>query len=55
MKETEKSILLAEGAYAESLSEPLERADRIGEADIVVGIPFQNEIDTIGHVCKTVV
>ena len=55
LKETEKSILLAEGAYAESLSEPLERADRIGGADIVMGIPFQNEIDTIGHVCKTVV
>ena len=54
LKETEKSTSLAEKAYAESLSKPLEIADRIGNANIVVGIPFQNEVDTIGHVYKTV-
>lgn len=43
-----------ERAYAESLCELLEEVKRIGEADIVVGIPFQNEVDTIGHVYKTV-
>jgi len=53
LKQMEKSALIAEKVYAESLSEPLEKAERIGEADIVVGIPFQNEVDTIGHVCKT--
>jgi hypothetical protein len=52
LKETEKSTSLAEKAYAESLSKPLEIAERIGNANIVVGIPFQNEVDTIGHVCK---
>ncbi len=46
--------LEAEDAYAESLSEPLKKAKRIGEADIVVGIPFQNEANAIGHVCHTV-
>jgi len=49
-----KDTLAAEDAYAESLAEPLKKAKRIGEADIVVGIPFQNEADTIGHVCQTV-
>ena len=52
MKETEKNDSLAERTYAESLSKPLEIAERIGNANIVVGIPFQNEVDTIGHVCK---
>ncbi len=49
-----KGTLVAEEAYAESLSEPLKKAEKIGEADIVVGIPFQGEADTIGHVCHTV-
>jgi len=52
LKETEKNSSLAEKDYAESLNKPLEQAERIGNADIVVGIPFQNEVDTIGHVCK---
>jgi hypothetical protein len=49
-----KNILEASEIYTESLSEPMEKAGKIGEADIVVGIPFQNEADTIGHVYKTV-
>jgi len=36
------------------MQEPLNQADKIGEADIVVGIPFYNEADTIGSVLKTV-
>ena len=48
----EKSTSIAEKAYAESLNEPLEDVASIGGADIVVGIPFQNEADTVGHVCK---
>jgi len=55
LKETEKSTSLAEKAYAESLNDPLKDVASIGGADIVVGIPFQNEVDTVGHVCKTVV
>jgi predicted GH43/DUF377 family glycosyl hydrolase len=54
LKETEKSASLVEKVYAESLNEPLEQAERIGNANIVVGIPFKNEVDTIGHVLKTV-
>lgn len=42
-------------AYAASLIEPLVKASEIGEADVVVGIPFRNEADTIGHVCETLV
>jgi predicted GH43/DUF377 family glycosyl hydrolase len=41
--------------YANSLNEPLAEVGDIGEADIVVGLPFQNESDTIGHVCETLV
>jgi len=36
------------------LAEPLRRAEEIGDADIVVGIPFVNESDTIGHVIEVV-
>ncbi|MBC8276357.1 MAG: hypothetical protein H8E40_15505, partial [Chloroflexi bacterium] len=32
----------------------MSQAEEIGEADIVVGIPFYNEVDTIGPVLKTV-
>ena len=32
---------------------PLEEARGIGQADIVVGIPFYDEADTIGHVLAT--
>jgi len=52
-KEMEKSTSLTEETYAESLSEHLEKVERIAAANIVVGIPFQNEVDTIGHVCET--
>jgi len=55
LKETEKGTSLTEKAYAESLNKSLKIAERIGNANITVGIPFQNEADTIGHVLKTVV
>ena len=42
----------AEKAYHKSVAEPLEEATRIGETDIVVGIPFYDEADTIGHVME---
>jgi len=45
---------VAEQTYRESVKQPLEEAARIGEADIVVGIPFYNEADTIGHVVEVV-
>ncbi|MFA4836071.1 MAG: glycosidase [Dehalococcoidia bacterium] len=35
------------------MQEPLKRAEKIGEADIVVGIPFYNEADTIMSVLET--
>ena len=44
----------SEKAYASSVSEPLAKASRIGEVDIVVGITFQNEANTIKHVCETI-
>ena len=43
-----------EARFKEALKEPLSRAERIGTAGIVVGIPFYNEADTIGPVLKTV-
>jgi len=36
------------------MQEPLSHAAKIGEADIVVGVPFYNEADTIAPVLKTV-
>ena len=53
-EEMNEDILEAEQAYAQSLSELLERAAALQEVDVVVGIPFQHEADTIGHVCQTV-
>lgn len=43
-----------EETYQESVRESLKEAARIGEADIVVGIPFYDEADTIGHVIEVV-
>jgi len=40
--------------YQEVMQAPLSRAKQIGQADIVVGIPFYNEADTIGHVFTAV-
>ncbi|MFC1999958.1 glycosidase [Chloroflexota bacterium] len=50
----EKGTPAAEQAYAESVADAFSEAASIGQADIVVGIPFQNEVDTIGHVYETV-
>ena len=53
-----KNVLLVDHSMEElneSTNEPLKSAEKIGEADIVVGIPFANEIDMIGHVCETLV
>jgi len=47
-----KELSPAEKAYRDSIKQPLEEAARIGEADIVVGIPFYNEANTIGHVVE---
>ncbi len=44
----------AQDAYLDSTSKPFEDVARIGGADIVVGIPFYNEADTIGHVVDVV-
>lgn len=43
-----------ERAYRECMAAPLEQVSRIGQADIVVGIPFYNEADTIAGVVETV-
>ncbi len=48
-----RDSLEVEEAYRESLSEPLEKAEKIGQADIVVGISFRNEAGAVGHVCET--
>ena len=44
----------ADDCFHEIMQEPLSKAKRIGEADIVAGVPFFNEIDTVGHVLTTV-
>ena len=43
-----------EECFKEVMREPLSQASEIGEADIVVGIPFYNEVDTIATVLITV-
>ena len=40
--------------YREVMQAPLNRAKEIGQADIVVGIPFYNEAATIGHVFASI-
>ena len=39
--------------FEKLMQEPLSHAGNIGEADIVVGIPFYNEVDTIEEVLRT--
>jgi predicted GH43/DUF377 family glycosyl hydrolase len=41
-----------EARYRENMEAPLSKAHQIGRADIVIGIPFYNEADTIAHVIK---
>jgi len=48
------SLEEAKECYRRIVREPLNQAAGIGEADIVVGIPFYNEADTIPAVLKTV-
>jgi len=43
-----------ERCYAEVMAPALKEARKIGEADIVVGVPFYNEADTISHVFDVV-
>ncbi len=43
-----------EARYREIMQDPLNQARMIGEADIVVGIPFYNEKDRVTHVLETV-
>jgi len=52
MEEERTSKDESEKTYRESIKQPLEEASRIDEADTVVGIPFYNEADTIGHVLE---
>ncbi len=40
--------------YEDTMRAPLARAARIGTADIVIGIPFLNESESIGHVIRTI-
>ena len=53
MKETKKSTSLAEGAYAESLSEPFEKAERIG-ATSNSGLLLQSRIAESETTCETI-
>ena len=48
------SLEKSEECFREAIEEPLSQAGEIGEAGIVVGIPFYDEADTIGAVLKTV-
>ncbi len=41
--------------FRKAIKGPLGQAQHIGAADIVVGIPFFNEADSIGHVLRTAV
>ncbi len=49
-----ESFSSLEKEYQKYISEPLTQAKEIGEADIILGIPFYNETDTIGNVIKIV-
>ncbi len=53
-RDASERVSMAEGEelFREALREPLSQAEEIVEADIVVGIPFYNEADTIGSVLK---
>ena len=42
-----------EERFTQVMQGPMEQARRIREADIVIGIPFYNETDTIAHVINT--
>jgi len=48
------SLQKSEECFIAAIEEPLSQAEKIGEAGIVVGIPFYDEADTIGTVLKTV-
>jgi predicted GH43/DUF377 family glycosyl hydrolase len=48
------SLEKSEECFRAAIAEPLSQAEKIGEASIVVGIPFYDEDDTIGAVLKTV-
>jgi len=48
------SLEKSEECFKEAIAEPLSQAEKIGEAGVVVGIPFYDEADTIGAVLKTV-
>ena len=39
--------------FEKLMQEPLSHVGNIGEADIVIGIPFYNEVDTIEQVLRT--
>lgn len=42
----------AERCYKETIRQPLSQAKEMGETDVVVGIPFYNEVDTLPQVLK---
>ncbi len=43
----------AEEYFQEAMVAPLRQAQELGEAEIVVGVPFYNEVDTIASVLQT--
>ena len=49
---TENSPEEFENIFREALQNPMSQVSKIGEADIVVGIPFINETETIGTVVR---
>lgn len=42
-----------EARFEQAMRRPLKRAEQVGHADIVVGIPFYNEAETLPHVVRT--
>ncbi len=44
-----------EARYMRAMVLPLEQVTKIGEAEIVIGIPFLNEAESIPHVIKTAI
>lgn len=48
------SPMEGEECFEKAMTEPLSQAGKIGEAGIVVGVPFYDEADTIGAVVSTV-
>ncbi|MDY6835459.1 MAG: hypothetical protein SVY53_11740, partial [Chloroflexota bacterium] len=52
-RERKSPFAEVEKRFRETMKVPLSQATDIGEADVVVGVPFYSEADTLGYVLET--